>query len=288
MFDIGGKKVALVTDSSCDLSDELLRRYDIRMVCLRMQTSAGEFRDRLEISGERLYEMLRTEIPKTSLPLPEDITRLYRQLQEEGCDQVLHISISSGLSGTYNLCRMMADDFAATLPITLVDSKTLSCGLGLLVLEAAEQLSLGRPVEEVVARIERLRKSQLGTFVIRTLEYLRKGGRIGLVEGVVGSLLQIKPVIMVNDDGIYDTLVKGRGMKNAVSAMCDEFFRRYQGRRVRLAIVHGNVPEEAVQLEKKFREHLNVAASIISPVSPVLAIHTGLGLLGAIVQYAEE
>ena len=87
---------------------------------------------------------------------------------------------------------------------------------------------------------------------------------------------------------VYDTLVKGRGKKNAVSAMCDEFFRRYQGRRVRLAIVHGNVPEEAVQLEKKFREHLNVAASIISPVSPVLAIHTGLGLLGAIVQYAEE
>ena len=283
MFRIHGENVALVTDSYCDLDDELLAKYDIRVVCLRLSTSQGEFRDRLEISQDELYEVLKTELPKTSLPLPEDVSDLYRQLRSEGCDRILHISISSGLSGTFNMVRMIADDFAP-MPIHVVDSKTLSCGLGLLVLTAAEALQAGQTVEEVVDLVERTRTTQLGTFVIRTLEYLRKGGRIGLVEGVVGSLLQIKPVIFVNDDGVYQTLAKGRGFSKALGAMSEEFFRRYAGKPVRLAIVHGNAREEALKLRDQFMEHLHAVSCMVCPVSPCLAIHTGPGLLGAIVQ----
>ena len=286
MFTIGSERVALVTDTSCDLSEEQLARYQIKTVSLRIATSRGEFRDRLEISQDELYRLLETEIPKTSLPLPEDVTHLYRQLRDEGCTRILHISISSGLSGTCNMVRMLAEDFAP-MPIDVVDSKSLSCGLGLLVLEAAECLERGMSVEDTIARIERLRKNQLGTFVIRTLEFLRKGGRIGLVEGVVGSLLHIKPVIFVNDDGVYQTLVKGRGFTNALNAMSEEFFRRYEGHRVRLAIVHGNAYEQAVKLHEQFLSRLNVSSSFISPVSPALAIHTGAGLLGAIVEDAD-
>ena len=284
-FDIGGEKIALVTDSACDLSEEQLKAYDIRLVPLRISTSKGELRDRLEISQEKLYEILKTELPKTSLPLPEDVTRLYRQLQAEGCTRILHLSMSSGLSGTCNMVRMIAQDFAP-MPIDVVDSQTLSCGLGLLVLEAAEMLQRGEAVEDVIHRVEHLRRHQLGTFVIRTLEYLRKGGRIGLVEGVVGSLLQIKPVIFVNNDGVYETLVKARGFGKALNAMSEEFFRRYEGKLVRLAIVHGNALEEAKELLEQFEQNLNVTSSFISPVSPALAIHTGPGLLGAIVQPA--
>lgn len=286
MFTIGQDKVALVTDTSCDLSDEQLQRYDIRLVSLRVTASKGEYRDRVEIDQDQLYALLKEELPKTSLPLPEDVSSLYRQLQEEGCTRILHLSMSSGLSGTYNMVRMLSEDFAP-LPIDVVDSKTLSCGLGLLVLEAAESLESGMSVEDVIARVEQLRATQLGTFLIRTLEFLRKGGRIGLVEGVVGSLLQIKPVIFVNDDGVYQTLAKARGFNNALNVMCDEFFRRYEGRKVRIAIVHGAAYDEAVKLRDKFLDKLDVVSSFISPVSPALAIHTGPGLLGAIVQYAD-
>lgn len=286
MFSIGNDRVALVTDTSCDLSDEQLARYDIRLVSLRVASSRGEFRDRVEINQDQLYALLQEELPKTSLPLPEDVSALYRSLQEEGCTRILHLSMSSGLSGTYNMVRMMAEDFTP-LPIDVVDTKTLSCGVGLLVLEAAESLERGLSVEETVQRVERLRQTQLGTFVIRTLEFLRKGGRIGLVEGVVGSLLQIKPVIFVNDDGVYQTLTKARGFGNALNTMCDEFFRRYEGRRVRIAIVHGAAYDEAVKLRDRFVEKLDVVSSFISPVSPALAIHTGPGLLGAIVQDAD-
>lgn len=286
MFMIGDDRVALVTDTSCDLTEEQLQAYDIRLVSLRVATSEGEFRDRLEIDHDTLYDLLKRELPKTSLPLPEDVSALYRQLKAEGCTRVVHMTISSNLSGTYNMVRLIAEETEG-LQVDVVDTRTLSCGLGLLVLEAAESLAKGMSVEDTLARVEHLRATQLGAFVIRTLEFLRKGGRIGLVEGVVGSLLQIKPVIYVNDDGVYNTLVKARGFTNALSAMNDECFKRFQGRKVRIAIVHGAAYEEAVKLRDRFLEKLDVVSSFISPVSPALAIHTGPGLLGAIVQYAD-
>ena len=269
MFQIGNERVALVTDTSCDLSDEQLSQYDIRTVALRVATSQGEFRDRLEITQEQLYDLLQREVPKTSLPLPEDVSNLYRTLHDEGATSILHLSISGSLSGTFNMVSLLAEDFE-DMKIHVFDSKTLSCGLGLLVLEAAESLQNGMSVEDTI-----------------TLEFLRKGGRIGRVEGAIGSLLQIKPVIYVNDEGVYNTLCKARGFSNALTAMVDEIIRRYQGHKVRLAVVHGAAYDDAVKLRDRLMERLDVVSSFISPVSPALAIHTGPGLLGAIVQLAE-
>ena len=276
MFQIGNERVALVTDTSCDLSDEQLSQYGIRTVALRVATSQGEFRDRLEITQEQLYDLLQREVPKTSLPLPEDVSNLYRTLHDEGATSILHLSISGSLSGTFNMVSLLAEDFE-DMKIHVFDSKTLSCGLGLLVLEAAESLQNGMSVEDTIALLEKRREHQLGAFVIRTLEFLRKGGRIGRVEGAIGSLLQIKPVIDVNDEGV----------SNALTAMVDEIIRRYQGHKVRLAVVHGAAYDDAVKLRDRLMERLDVVSSFISPVSPALAIHTGPGLLGAIVQLAE-
>ena len=176
MFQIGNERVALVTDTSCDLSDEQLSQYDIRTVALRVATSQGEFRDRLEITQEQLYDLLQREVPKTSLPLPEDVSNLYRTLHDEGATSILHLSISGSLSGTFNMVSLLAEDFE-DMKIHVFDSKTLSCGLGLLVLEAAESLQNGMSVEDTIALLEKRREHQLGAFVIRTLEFLRKGGR---------------------------------------------------------------------------------------------------------------
>ncbi len=285
MFEVNGERIALVTDTACDLSDEQLAASDIRTVPLRVNTSKGELRDRLEITPEELYTIMESELPKTSLPSPDDIAACYRQAVEDGADRILHLSISSGLSGTFNIANTIAADFPEGL-VTVLDTKTLSAGEGLLVLSAAESLRSGHTIAETAAGMERLRAGQLGCFVIPTLEYLRKGGRIGLVEGIVGNLLQIKPVIYVDDDGVYETLVKGRGFRKAVSAMNEQFFERYAGRRINLAIVHGGAYEEAVEMRKLYEERLDIANCFISPVSPALAIHTGKGLLGAIAQDA--
>ena len=104
------RKTAIVTDSACDLENSLLEKYHIKFVPLRLVYQGGEVRDRLEVSAEQVYDMLSREIPKTSLPLPEDVLRVYDELADEGYTDAVHISISSGLSGTYNMVRILAGE----------------------------------------------------------------------------------------------------------------------------------------------------------------------------------
>ncbi len=282
-------KVALVTDSSCDLPADIVEKYNLYIIPVRVITSKGEFKDRVTITSEQLYEVMKEEIPKTSLPLPEDIYQLYSHLKSEGYSHILHYSISSKLSGTYNISYLVAQEFQEENPgftINVIDSLTLSTGLGMLVIEAAKDLENGKSIEEVIARTEKLRKGQLGSFVVKTLEYLRKGGRIGLVEGVVGSLLKIRPVIYVNSDGVYETIAKARGYTNAMETMMGEFVRKFSNKKVHLSVVHGAAPVEANQVLERMKKSLNVVDSFISSVSPALAVHTGPGLVGIIAHEA--
>ncbi|MBN1778531.1 MAG: DegV family protein [Clostridiales bacterium] len=275
-------KTALITDSACDLSDEQLARYNIRMIPLRIVCRDAEYRDRFELSQDQIYDMMDTELPKTSLPHPEDIHAAYTQLIGDGYTDVIHICISAAMSGTWNMVRVLTEEYKDRLNIRVVDSKTLSAGLGTMVLAAARALEEGADPDTAVQAAQKVRSSQLGMFVIRTLEYLRKGGRIGLVEGVLGNLLQIKPIIFVNNEGIYETLAKARGYKAAVEQMIQEAVKRFGKKKIDLSIVHGQAPEDAQTLLEKLKQVLNVAGSIIAPVSPVLAIHSGRGLLGII------
>ena len=276
------QKVAIVTDSSCDLTQEQLDRHNIHMVPLRIVCSKGEFRDRLEMTQEELYSLMEHELPKTSLPLPEDVSSLYERLIKDGVTHVLHLTISASLSGTYNMIRMITKEFEDRLHITLLDSKTLSAGLGMLAMEAAETLEATGSLDAAIERVNAARENQLGMFIIKTLEFLRKGGRIGMVEGVVGSILQLKPVIFVNPDGVYQTLAKARGYANALDTMIKEAVSRFGKSKIRLTVVHGAAAAEAQKLLDRLKEILHLAESSISPVSPVLAIHTGPGLLGII------
>jgi len=153
---------------------------------------------------------------------------------------------------------------------------------GLIVLNCARMLERTGDPDAVVAYAQSLRERSAGMFVIRTLEYLRKGGRIGLVEGVLGTVLNLKPVIFVNDDGVYETLAKARGHANAIEAMVHEITERFQQARIQLAVVYGSVPAEGEKLLNRLKSLLNVEESFLVPVSPVLGVHTGPGLLGVI------
>ena len=281
------RKTAIITDSSCDLSDEQLAQYNIHMISLRIVCQKAEYRDRVELSQEELYEILKNELPKTSLPLPEDVSSLYDKLLADGVTDVIHVSISSGLSGTYNMVRMIAADYEGKMNIRVVDSQSLSTGLGSMVIAVAQALEAGDDPDTAIQKAKSLRKSQLAMFVIRTLEYLRKGGRIGLVEGVMGNLLQIKPIIYVNDEGIYQTLAKARGYKAAVETMIQEAVSRFGKTAIDLSVVHGQALEDAQTLLEKLKQVLNIRNCVIRPVSPVLAIHTGPGLLGVVANIAE-
>lgn len=275
------KKIAIITDSACDLTDELLAQYQIKFVPLRLVYKGGELRDRVEISPDEVYALLPSEVPKTSLPLPEDVSRVYDELADEGYTDAVHICISSGLSGTYNMVRMIAADYER-MNVRVVDSKSLSMEEGFIVLNCARMLEKTQDADEIAAYAHSLRERSAGMFVIRTLEYLRKGGRIGLVEGVLGTMLQLKPVIFVNDDGIYETIAKARGHINALEALVREITGRFSQKAIQLAVVHGSVPAEGEKLLERLKNALNVQESFLVPVSPVLGVHTGPGLLGVI------
>jgi len=275
------RKTAIITDSACDLDDALLAQYNIHYVSLRLVYSGGELRDRVEIDSAKVYAMLSQEVPKTSLPLPEDVTNLYDKLAGMGYTDAVHICISSGLSGTYNMIRIIAEGYEP-MNVRVVDSKSLSMQEGLIVLCCARMLEKTQDPDEIAAYAEALRAKSIGMFVIRTLEYLRKGGRIGLVEGVLGTMLQLKPIIFVNADGVYETLAKARGHVNALETMVHEITARFSKARVRLAVVHGSALADGEKLLERLKGLLTVEESFLVPVSPVLGVHTGPGLLGVI------
>jgi len=275
-------KIAIVVDSACDLPDDVLCKYNMRMISLRIVYKTVEYRDRVDISSEDVYANLSTEIPKTSLPSPKDISEIYEQLICEGVTDVVHFCISSGLSGTCDAMRVIVQRYKNKLNIRLVDTRSLSYQEGFMALECARKLEVGMDLDKAIEEVLHMRDHSLGSFIVHTLDYLRAGGRIGLVEGVVGKILQIKPVIFVNDQGVYQSLAKARGYKRALELMLKAFIDRFGQKLVNIAVVHGAAEQEGRNLLSTVKGLLNVKEHLLMPVSPVLGVHTGPGLLGII------
>ncbi|MDD3243174.1 MAG: DegV family protein [Eubacteriales bacterium] len=274
-------KIALFTDSGCDIDDNELREREIGMIPLRLHYSNGDFRDRAEITARDVYSRLPQEIPRTSLPDAGDITKLFDQYKEQGITDVLYVSISGNLSGTKNFVRLLADDYPE-LHVHIYDTCALSYEQGFLVLAADDDRKNGLPIGTILNHLGHMRENMLGLFVVRTLEYLKKGGRIGRVEGTLGTLLDIKPVIGCDASGTYYSLHRTRGFQRALRRMIDTAVEKFKGKSVRLAVVHGDVAQEAASLAQELKSLLCVRDVVIAPVSPVLGAHSGPGLLGII------
>ena len=280
------RKIAIVTDSTCDLPDALLAENHIHVVPMRIVYETREYRDRMDITAEKVYELLEQEIPKTSLPLTADVMEILDGLMAEGYTDVVYLSISAGLSGSYNLIRLLIQQYTG-FHIEVVDTATLSMGLGFLVLEAAREAQRTGDPAAVVARVNLIRERMGAMFVIKTLEYLKKGGRIGKVEAAVGGLLDIKPIIGVGLDGVYHTIAKVRGFRSSVQRMLSMTIEQYRGKRVNVAVVHGSSSAEAQALLEEIKKVATVVESYVSQVGPALGIHTGPGLLGIIAYEAK-
>ena len=188
------QKIALLTDSCADLTPRLVAENHIHVVPLRILCADGEYADGVNIRSEDIYTRLRSgELPQTSLPSGQDITDALDAIAAEGYDGVIAVMLSGGLSGTYNLMRLMAED-RQDLTIRVFDSVSGSLGMGLTLLQLAEDIRGGASWEELVGtRVPQLIASTFPFFSVDTLEYLQKGGRIGKVTATAGTLLQIKP-----------------------------------------------------------------------------------------------
>lgn len=275
-------KTVIVSDSTCDLTDEMIKTYNIKILPLRVIYSNEEYRDRVDITPDQIYSRFNEEIPTTSLPSPEDTSLLFTELRKQGYTHVIVVTISSGISGTLNMVRNVANTFE-NMVFEIIDSKSLTMGLGFPVLEGAKVLKNTNDFEKTVNKIRNVLDKTDVYYVVRTLDYLRKGGRIGKVEGTVGELLDIKPIISINNDGVYYSYAKVRGRNKSIERLYNIVKERAENSMVNVAVAHGNAYDEAKALLKRVAELKNVRETIFTQISPVLVVHTGPGLIGVVV-----
>lgn len=276
-------KIALVTDSACDLTDEELKGCGARLLPLRIIYTDREYRDRVEIHPDEVYANLEKEVPKTSLPSGEDIEALYSELMAEGYTHVLGVFISSGLSGTANAVKMYAEEHPSMVT-HVFDTKNLSMAEGITVLEAGRLIESGMAIEDILEKLAAFQETIDTYYYVDTLEYLMKGGRIGKVAGTIGQLLNLKPIISVNRDGIYYTIAKAKGRKQALLRLVGILEENLEKYKCNVYVMHGAALEEGKALVDTIMKMKNVQSMDLRQISPALGVHTGKGLLGICLQ----
>ncbi|NLW20446.1 MAG: DegV family protein [Clostridiales bacterium] len=278
-------KIAILVDSGCDVPPDFVAEHNIFVAPLKIIYKDREYEDRLDITPQQVYARLDQEVPKTSLPSTERVNSLFEAIHGQGYEELLIITISTGLSGTHNLLAMLAQQFGK-LRYHMVDTRNIGIGAGQQAMMAAQMLRDGAPLEEVLRELETSIARSRIFFYLDTLEYLAKGGRIGKVSALVGSLLKLRPIISCNKDGIYETVEKVRGsaqaLAKAISLVVTE-----AGKHVRfaVAVAHGSAKDEAARVMAELKRRLPHCERFISTdVSPALSVHTGPGLIGIAVQ----
>lgn len=269
-------KIAVITDSSANLSLDYLNQHENTfMIPLMINIDGVQYRDQVEIDANQVYQKLDETKITTSLPELSDLHTLIQTLSEKQYTDIIAINISSGLSGTFNAFRLVFQE-ETQLKITHYDSKTLAGALGYLVEYANELIEQGKTPEEIVPLLDICRyQNSLAFYTINTLKYLRKGGRIGIVEGTIGDILHVKPVITVNDQGVYETLSKGFGLNRSLISMRKLMVEKFGQQLIDFTVHYGNDPEKAKELAERMKADLNIRNLTITPLTPVLGIHTG-------------
>ncbi len=281
------KRIAVVTDSTCDLPKKMLQDLGIDFFPLKIIYQDREYRDRIDISPQEIYDKFEEEIPSTSLPGLEEIKNKYLEIKKRGYTHIIAIHISGGLSSTANICKMVAKEIE-DLTVEVIDSKMLSMALGRLVLYARKLIDKNElEFEQIVKMIKDKINDINAYFVVGTLKYLIKGGRIGKVKGTLGELLNLKPIISINDDGEYYTYDRARSRKKSIDKLYKIAYNKIQEGFCKVDVMHANAGEEARKLYDKFRGLKNVKEIFSGEISPAMVVHAGPGLIGVCVSFGE-
>lgn len=274
---------AILVDSSCDVPKEYIERFPIYVVPLRINYKDASYRDRIDILPEEVYNRLSEEIPRTSLPEYRDVQAVFEDIIRDGYNKIISISISSTLSGTFNLIRLISDEFKDKgIETYLFDTKNISIGSGLYAISVANHLEEGNNYEETIKLLESEYGNSKIFFCVETLEYLRKGGRIGRVASMIGTALGIKPVITCGEDGTYCIAGKERGSKKCIGKAIDlakEFASK--GRKAEITLMYSGNVLDIEKIKDKLEQLIpNCSVRVRGQISPALGVHVGPGLVG--------
>lgn len=274
------RKIALITDSSCDLSLSTIKEYNIKMLPLRIIYKDREFLDKVTLTPKELYRTIREEIPTTSLPDLKYTKDVIEKVIEEGYTDAIVITVSSKLSGTYNSLRLLCEDYEKDLNFHFFDTRTLGFPQGAIVLEVAKMLEEKKDLDEILYSLEDIRERTHGFITFETLEFLKRGGRIGRVSGTIGEMLHLKPIVSSNDDGVLYTYAKTRGRKKALSKMRGILEEYLEKGKCRVWILSADCDNEAMEFLKNIKNHNNITEISLEEIGAGMGIHTGPGALG--------
>jgi DegV family protein with EDD domain len=270
--------VRIVTDSACDLSDEEARTHRVEIVPLTIRFGTEEFVDRVELSTSAFYDKLATSsaLPETAAPSPGSFVEAFRRCQADGATEVVCINLSAQLSATMQSAQNAAQAVAADLPVHVVDSRSITAGLGTLVLKAAEAAASGAPASEILALVDDLRARQHVFGTLDTLENLKKGGRIGGAQALLGSMLSIKPLLDLSSGAVAEA-GKTRTRKKAFLWLRDTL--RAHAPYENLCVVHGCAPDLDEFLDV-LREDVDVSTVRVGTIGAVIGTHGGPRVVG--------
>lgn len=278
------KKVVLCADSTCDLSPELIERYQVHCYPLHVILGETTYADGVDLTPDRIYEIYREKqiLPKTAAVNTAEYLDFCKSFIDDGCE-VVYISLGSGLSASYNNCRMAAEEMPG---LYVVDSRNLSTGSGLLVLEAADRIAAGMSAEQVAREVQELTDKVHASFVLDTLEFLYKGGRCSALAMFGANLLQLKPGIEVNNEN--GTMGVGKKYRGSLDKALQQYVQdKLEGRTdictKRIFITHSGISEERLAMVKSLVEQYVKADEIlITRAGCTISSHCGPNTLGVL------
>ncbi|MEG0386349.1 MAG: DegV family protein [Solibacillus sp.] len=279
-------KIHIVTDSTCDLTDEEIKRHGIHIVPLTVQINGETYKDRIDLQPETFMDLMRSaeELPKSSQPAPGIFKEIYDELGKDG-SQIISIHMTGGMSGTVQSARQASE--MTDSDVTVIDSRYIAFALAFQLREAIRLRDAGATVAEIVAAVDRVRENTRLFVALDTLDNMVKGGRIGKGKAVVSSILNIKPIGHL-DIGEVTICAKPRSHKQVIKFLMGEFEKDTAGKTVKsIGISHANSLETLVnplieQIKATgYNEEIEVAYT-----SPVISTHTGEGAIG-FMYYAE-
>lgn len=274
-------KCAIIVDSCGDISLELAQELGIRILPVHIMYPEKDYLDGIDIDPLMVYERFPDEFPYTSTPSFGEVHAMFEELIEEGYNQAIFIHISSKLSSTVNTVRLVAAEFEDRIAATVYDTKNISIGSGMLAIWAATKRNEGMPYAEISEKLEEKRYDSHLVFLVETLDYLHKGGRIGKVGYFITSHLHIKPLITCNKDGVYESPAKVRSKKKGYDKILELAASCAIDKPCWISVQHGGDPEGAKKMLEKAKEMLPQAKVVLEKqITASMAVHTGPGLVG--------
>lgn len=282
------KDVAIVTDSTADLPWSFIASNNIKVVPLRVIFPQGwEYKDGVDIEPQDFYKLLQRSktLPKTSQPTLEDFLSLYSQVLKE-YREIVSIHLSSKLSGTYNVAELAREKLQENIHV--FDSQTVSLAMGLYILEAVEKVGQGLEGAQIIEALKKVRENTETIFSLSTLTYLYRGGRIGRAKKLMGSILNIKPILRM-EEGMITAAGRVRSEQQMIKALVEKFKNLAKGRKpLRLAVAHAVNEKLGLKVKEALESSFNLKCALFGEIGATLGVHGGPGAIGAGMHFEED